>query len=362
MKLSETERIEILMMVGYGDLQRSHQDVCHLFNNVHPGRSPIVRSTVSKLVRKFRETGNVKDMPKSGRPKSVTNHDKVLDVLVSVMDNPITSTTQLALDNAISQSSVVRILKKNKQKPYKIHLLHELNEDDPDRRMQFCATMMEMIDDNPNFLNNILFSDEATFCLNGFVNRHNCRYWSSENPHWMMEHHTQYRQKLNVWAGIIGQHIIGPYFIDGNLNADRYLLLLRDHIVPDIVQLFPDADRQGMPNRDIWFHQDGAPPHYGVDVRLFLDNIFPRRWIGRRGPIEWPARSPDLSPLDFFLWGHLKTTIYKERVQNLEDLEARIRHEIAEIPPNWLQNSLHNFYDRLGYCQAALGIQFEHLI
>jgi hypothetical protein len=51
------------------------------------------------------------------------------------MDNPITSTTQLALDNDISQSSIVRILKKNKHKPYKIHHLHELNEDDPDRRM-----------------------------------------------------------------------------------------------------------------------------------------------------------------------------------------------------------------------------------
>jgi hypothetical protein len=39
-KLSETERIEILIMVVYGDRQRSYQDFCHLFNNVHPERHP----------------------------------------------------------------------------------------------------------------------------------------------------------------------------------------------------------------------------------------------------------------------------------------------------------------------------------
>jgi hypothetical protein len=95
------------MMVGYGDRQRSHQDVCHFFNNVHSERNPIVQSTVSKLVRKFRETGNVKGIPRSGSSKSATNRDQSLDVLLSVMDDPITSTTPLALDDDISHSSVV---------------------------------------------------------------------------------------------------------------------------------------------------------------------------------------------------------------------------------------------------------------
>jgi hypothetical protein len=98
---------------------------------------------------------------------------------------------------------------------------------------------------NQNCLKHILFSGEATFCLNRFVNKHNCRYWFSEIPHWMMEHHTQHPQKLNVWAGIIGHHMIGPYFIDGNLTADRFLNLLRDHIVPDIeIYFWMKIDRE----------------------------------------------------------------------------------------------------------------------
>ena len=53
---------------------------------------------------------------------------------------------------------------------------------------------------------------------------------------------------------------------------------------------------------DIYFQQDGAPPHYASEVREWLDNRFDCRWLGHRGPVEYPARSPDLTPLDFFLW------------------------------------------------------------
>lgn len=111
-KLTLSERIEVLMMVGYGDRQRSHHEVCHLFNTVHPERNPISQSTVSRLVAKFRETGDVKDLPKAGRPKSTTNEDRSLDVLLAVTDNPTTSTTQLGLENDMSSRSVARILKK----------------------------------------------------------------------------------------------------------------------------------------------------------------------------------------------------------------------------------------------------------
>ncbi|CAH0395505.1 unnamed protein product [Bemisia tabaci] len=71
------------------------------------------------------------------------------------------------------------------------------------------------------------------------------------------------------------------------------------------------------------FQQDGAPPHYALAVRAYLHNEFPGRWIGRRGPIEWPPRSPDLSPLDFFLWGHLISVIYQTTPANLAELRQR---------------------------------------
>ena len=75
-----------------------------------------------------------------------------------------------------------------------------MNEDDPDRRVEFCEQMMNLLITDPVLLDNIVFSDEATFQLNGNVNRQNCRYWSDTNSHWMREDKTQYPQKLNVWV------------------------------------------------------------------------------------------------------------------------------------------------------------------
>ncbi|KAJ8962876.1 hypothetical protein NQ318_001284 [Aromia moschata] len=62
--------------------------------------------------------------------------------------------------------------------------------------------------------------------------------------------------------------------------------------------------------RQTWCLHDGAPPHFARQVRDFLNVEHPNRWIGRNGPIHWPARSPDLTPCDFYLWGYMKQLVY----------------------------------------------------
>ena len=68
------------------------------------------------------------------------------------------------------------------------------------------------------------------------------------------------------------------------------------------------------------FMQDGAPPHSSCFVTDVLNERFPDAWIGRGGPIPWPPRSPDLSPLDFFLWGYIKNIVYAEKIRNIQHL------------------------------------------
>lgn len=111
---------------------------------------------------------------------------------------------------------------------------------DPGLRVEFCETMMQRIDENSHFLHNIVFSDEATFTLHGKVNTQNWRYWSATNSHEILENHTQYPQKLNVWAGILNDRIIGPFIIDGNLNRVKYRQMLEDRIIPAIQQITRD--------------------------------------------------------------------------------------------------------------------------
>lgn len=177
-----------------------------------------------------------------------------------------------------------------------------------------------------------------------------------------MEANTQYPRKVNVWAGIINNRIIGPYFFNETLNGEGYLEFSDNFLVPTLKRLFPDNDNPNQIDRNIWYQQDGAPPHFAVEVREYLNGVFPNRWIGRRGAIEWPARSPDMTPLDYFLWGYLKSKVYVNRPNNIESLKIRIREEIELITPETIQDVVDNFQQRLYYCQETNGFQFEHLV
>lgn len=167
-----------------------------------------------ELVRKFDETGSVQNK-KHNRSRSVTNEALQIGVLglLEADRTQFSSVKKLSEGCGVPQTSVYRILKLTKYYPYKIRLLHELDEDDYYRRAEFCELMPNRVLENRNIVYNTCFSDECTFTVAGEVNKHNCRYWSHENHHLYSEQHTQRPQKLNVWAGILGNHIIGPIFI-----------------------------------------------------------------------------------------------------------------------------------------------------
>lgn len=354
------ERVEIILLFGQ---IRTYQGTARQFNEIHPERT-VSRTAVTDLVEKFQRTGSVMDDSRVGRPPV----EEVIEegVLAQISVNPQQSARAVARSHNLTRWSVQKTLKKHKFHPYKIKLVQELIEDDFDRRLQFCEIMTDRIISGQLLTFNILFTDEASFSLHGEVNRHNSRYWSQQNPHWCRESHTQNPQKINLWAGILGNQLIGPFEINGNLNRDIYLEMLQNEIVPAVNHVAattfnPDGTATFNINHVV-FQQDGAPPHYGLNVRAYLDEEFPNRWIGRRGEIEWPARSPDLNPLDFFLWGHLKSVVYATKPASLQDLRNRIQEECQRISPEMLQHVRDGFEHRLYYCMETQGEQFEHLI
>ena len=90
--------------------------------------------------------------------------------------------------------------------------------------------------------------------------------------------------------------------------------------------------------------------------------LFPGRLISLRGDVEWPARSPDLSPCDVFLWGYLKEKVLKHCPRSLEDLKERIQQEIDSIPPELTRRVMKNFQERLQQCVANDGRHMSYLI
>ena len=161
-------------------------------------------------------------------------------------------------------------------------------------RMDFCNWLDQMIRRKQDFTNHILFTDESTFDRNGIINSHNMHYWSEENPHLIKKTKHQIKFSLNVWCGILGGHLIGPVFLPSRLTGNDYLEFLASTL-PELLGNIPLASL-----RNMFFMHDGAPAHFSRAVREYLNGRFREKWIGRGGPIQWPARSPDLNPLDFF--------------------------------------------------------------
>lgn len=110
--------------------------------------------------------------------------------------------------------------------PYHIQLQQELHVDDYQSRLEFCVWAQNTIRVLRNFVHLILFGDEATFHRNGSVNRHNFHYYPTENPYFV-RYSTQNRWSLNVWGGVIGDNVIGPYFFEQRVTGEVYLDLTK---------------------------------------------------------------------------------------------------------------------------------------
>ena len=110
-----------------------------------------------------------------------------------------------------------------------------------------------------------------------------------------------------------------------------------------------------------YFQQDGSPAHYHNRVRAYLDENLPGRRISRRGAVEYPPRSPDLTPLDFYLWGTLKDIVYRQKPRTLYELRDSIVHSCANIQLNTLQSVVRAAVRRHRLCVDVNGDHFEHL-
>jgi hypothetical protein len=107
--------------------------------------------------------------------------------------------------------------------------------------------------------------------------------------------------------------------------------------------------------------QDGAPAHYALDVRDWLNQNFPKRWIGRGGPIDWPSRSPDLTLTDYFMWGYIKDMADKSKPRSLADLKQSIVTAFHTLDTDLCKKVCESVPERLQRCIDADGHQFEHL-
>ncbi|GFT13950.1 hypothetical protein TNCV_2615871 [Trichonephila clavipes] len=93
-----------------------------------------------------------------------------------------------------------------------------------------------------------------------------------------------------------------------------------------------------------------------------LKDTFGDRLISRFGPVNRPPRSCDLTPLDYFLWGYVKSLVYADKPQTLDHLEDNILRVIADIRPQMLEKVIENWTSRSDYIRASRGSPMPEII
>lgn len=266
---------------------------------------------IQRIVNKLEISYTLLDLPGKGRKSTITL-EKQEEVHTQMTQNPTTSSRRLAKQVGLSHTTTYRLMRNNMY-PYRISVKHELKPADYANRRAFCRWFLNFTHRSRTVLDLCFFSDEAWFHLSGYVNSQNYRIWSAENPHTYRET-ALHPEKIGVWCAMSRKRIVGPIFFTQTINTERY-----QAIIQDFVALLEEDERFA------YFQQDGARAHVSVETMEFLREFFGDRIISQKAKHHWPARSPDLTPLDFFLWSYLKNKIYETPIANIEELKKKFR-------------------------------------
>ena len=140
-----------------------------------------------------------------------------------------------------------------------------------------------------------------------------------------------YPQRVTVWCDFGTGGIVGPYFFlyearaAVSVNGLRYRTMINEFLWPELEDM--DVD-------DVYFQSDRATYHTSRETIGLLREKIPGRVISRNGDYNWPLRSCDLIPLDFFLWGYVKDKVYADAPQSIQ----KLREDSCRYRRNKAQN------------------------
>ena len=335
MQLTDEQRIFIVDK--YLELS-NYPAVINEFRQRFPNRPAPSKSTIKRNVHKFRTTGSIKNQNeyRSGRLRTTRTPENIERIRQAILENPSISSRRNGLQLPKSAFSEIIRLDLNFH-PYRMFVRHGLQPGDHPRRMNFAQWFVDKCQQEAHFLDKIVIGDEAAFRMNGKVSSRNVVQYApkGERPGFCYNVSSS-KEKVTVWAALCGNGtILGPYFFDDNVNGMVYLNMLNDDVVDDMMVNFPyNHFAENLFENNIWWFQDGAPCHQSRMVTARLQELFGEQLVALHRPIEWPPRSPDITPCDFFLWGYMKQKVYQTPPNDIFELRGRIINQFNELRNN----------------------------
>ena len=132
-------------------------------------------------------------------------------------------------------------------------------------------------------------------------------------------------------------------FCDDTVTGLLYKEMLVEYVWPKLKR------------KKFYFQHDGAGAHYAIAVREWLDENFSNQWTGRRGAFDWPARSPDLTPCDFFHWDYLKDIMFKKPPATIMELQQSIEEACEQVTEEMCRKACRSVTQRFRDCLNCEG-------
>ena len=338
----------------------TYADIQSQFQLKFPGVPAPHKRSCRKIILKIQteHTAHNVNGGRSGRKKSARTDENVLLVMGSILETPRIGLRRRAPGLNLSVTSLHRILKIDiGLKAYHMQRRHQLQLPDFARRMTFARWYLQQLQHDPYFEDQVWWTDEAHIYMNRCFNSKNCIHWGSTKPTDVVEK-PLHPTKVTVWCAISSAGLIGPYFYEENgrnvtVTGVRYLDLLQQKFYPDL----SDFTISNQLDPDWFFMQDGARPHILTAARQFLEARFPSRTIGERLHTPWPARSPDMTPCDFFLWGWMKDGVNARMpITNRNMLKDAVIDVVSSLDPDMCKRACHSVKRR---CEKLLEPQVQ---
>lgn len=287
--------------------------------------------------------------------------ERIIDL---VRRNPEISIRDISLRTGCSRWFIWKVITDECLHPYHFTKVQQLLPEDYGRREEYCEWLLQ----NRDLNRYILWTDEAKFTRHGYSNPHNDHLWAAKNPHATISSSFQERFSVNVWAGVVNNRFVGPFIFEQSINSQRYLDFLRNHLDRLFNESMGVADAEDLPldlRQNFHYMHDGAPAHRTQAVTEFLNTKFGGKWLGFNSPYRpWPARSPDLTVMDFSVWSYLKSLVYRNDIQSRGQLLDEINNACNALraDENMLSRMTNEAIHRAELCLDNFGGHFENYL
>ncbi|ERL95939.1 hypothetical protein D910_00636, partial [Dendroctonus ponderosae] len=211
--------------------------------------------------------------------------------------------------------------------------------------------VLDKVAENEKFFENVLFSDECTFHNNGLVNRHNFHYYSDTNPCAYRVMKNQNRWSVNVWGGILGQYLIGPYLFEGHLNVSNKPTL-------NIIRRSPFQYQNQHVAAIGWSSASLSLRSSAIFKCKLSKQVDWQKWVSKLAPLI-----SGLNSTRFVFVGVHKRNYLSYASDNFTRYEnTHKRHAFKTVTPQMLSRVSSGFEKRTYKCLEMDGQHFEHLL